>query len=76
MSMINPADNRLAELMDGKEVSTNELAGLLGVTEDTINRFRANRGGPIPSKYIPLLVERLETTTDCLMGWDRTEAAA
>jgi DNA-binding Xre family transcriptional regulator len=74
--MSDPLNNRLAELMDAKQVSSNELAGLLGVTEDTIGRFRANRGGPIPSKYIPTLAAELEVEPSHLMGWDRTGATA
>jgi DNA-binding Xre family transcriptional regulator len=74
--MVNPPKNRLAELMATKEVSRRDLAVDLDVTEDTIRRFEENRGGPIPSKYIPTLTRRLETETDHLMGWDRTETGA
>jgi transcriptional regulator with XRE-family HTH domain len=72
--VINHPDNRLAELMEARGVSRRDLAVALDVTEDTIRRFKENRGGPIPSKYIPTLVVELETEPSYLMGWDREAA--
>jgi transcriptional regulator with XRE-family HTH domain len=74
--MLSSSDNRLAEVRKATGKSRRDLAVLLDVTEDTIRRFEENRGGPIPSKYIPTLAALLGCTTDYLMGWDRDTAEA
>ncbi len=68
-------ENRLAEIRKETGKSRRDLAVLLDVTEDTIRRFEENRGGPIPSKYIPTLAGHLGVDPAYLMGW-QTEAAA
>jgi DNA-binding XRE family transcriptional regulator len=72
--MIEPASNRLASLREAAELDRRDLAGALGVTEDTIRRLEVTTC-LIPSKYIPTLVALLQTTTDYLMGWDRSESS-
>jgi transcriptional regulator with XRE-family HTH domain len=72
--MIDPQNNRLAELMESKGVSRPQLAALLDRTEDTIRRLEENRGGPIPSHFIPTLAALFEVTPEYLMGWDRDSA--
>lgn len=75
--MLKPPTNRLAKLMREQGRSRRDLAALLDVTESTIGRFEENRGGPIPSKYIPTLAAEFEVDPSYLMGWDElTEAAA
>ena len=69
--MIETGDNRLRELREAKGLIRRDLAIALDVTEETIRRFEDNRGGPIPSRYIPTLVSIFRTETDYLMGWDR-----
>lgn len=77
--MIEMPPNRLREFREKKGLARRDLAVAIDVTEDTIRRLEENRGGPIPSKYIPTLAALLETTPEHLMGWDRNssmEAAA
>lgn len=74
--MIDPPNNRLAEIRSAAGKSRRDLAVLLDVTEDTIRRFEENRGGPIPSKYIPTLAAEFGVDPSHLMGWDRLAATA
>jgi len=74
--MIEPSNNRLRELREDTGLSRRDLAIALDVTEETIRRFEDNRGGPIPSRYIPTLVGLLKTETDYLMGWGRDDTRA
>lgn len=74
--MLKPPTNRLAEIRSETGKSRRDLAVLLDVTEDTIRRFEENRGGPIPSKYIPTLAAELGVQAEYLMGWDRTDTEA
>jgi transcriptional regulator with XRE-family HTH domain len=67
-------DNRLAEIRKASGKSRRDLAVLLDVTEDTIRRFEENRGGPIPSKYIPAIAACFGISVEHLMGWDRDGA--
>ena len=62
--------NRLRQIREDCEFSRRDLATEIEVTEETIRRFEENRGGPIPSKYIPTLAAFLKVTPEYLMGWD------
>jgi transcriptional regulator with XRE-family HTH domain len=74
--MVDPPSNRLAEIRKSAGKSRRDLAVLLDVTEDTIRRFEENRGGPIPSRYIPTLATELGADPSRLMGWDREPASS
>lgn len=73
--MINPPENRLADAMRAAGKSRSEVASLIGRTEDTVRRLEENRGGPIPSQFIPSLAAFLGCEREWLMGWDRIPAS-
>jgi DNA-binding XRE family transcriptional regulator len=68
--------NRLRALREEADLPRRDVAVELDVTEETIRRFEENRGGPIPSRYIPTLTAFLTRALgrhiggDHLMGWD------
>ena len=75
--MIDAANfsNRLRELREAAGLTRVELAVELAVSEDTVGRLE-DPATVIPSKYIPALVQRLGTSADHLMGWDRVPTAS
>lgn len=75
-NMIEAGRNRLREIREQTGKERYDICAYLRVSDDTVRRWEDNRGGPIPSKYIPALAAFLEVDTAFLMGWDRAEAAA
>jgi plasmid maintenance system antidote protein VapI len=71
--MIETPPNRLKELLDASEVSRQEVAAALCVTEDRIRQLEKPET-VIPSKFAPTLGELFGVEPAHVMGWDRRPA--
>lgn len=68
------AANRLREIREKTDKERYDVCAFLRVSDDTVRRWEDNRGGPIPSKYIPDLADFFEVEPAYLMGWDNEPA--
>jgi len=76
--MVEQPANRLKELCEAKHLERHDVCAHLRecglpASEDTVRRLE--RGGAIPTKYLPALIALLECTTDRLLGYDRHSPA-